>query len=142
MSDGISIDTSGFDAYAGDLKLAVAEIGAEIPKVVGRGALNVKNEWNKAFWDSEHFKGIGGTVSYDTKVTAQFVEAEVGPDKERHPGLPGPPRAKRAAPLANIAHFGGANGGGGTVADPQTFLDHEEPRLLAALDAMIGKALR
>lgn len=127
----IDIDTSGFDAFAGDIRAAVAEIGAGIPKVIGRGALNVKNDWNDAFRGSTHFKGVAGTVTYDTRQGQGWAEAEIGPDKSRHP---------RAA-LANIGHFGGANGGGGTVADPQTFLDAEEPKLTNALEDLIDKAL-
>lgn len=139
---GFDIDCSAFDDFAGDLRAAAEKVGKGIPGVVGHGALKVKNEWNQAFWDSEHFKGIGGTVSYDTRSGAGWVEAEVGPDKARHPGLPGPPKAVRAAPLANIAHFGGANGGGGTIADPQTFLDHEAPGFTKALGDLIDEALK
>lgn len=137
----IEIDASAFDTYAGDLQAAAHKVAEGLPGVVGKGALNVKNDWNKAFWGSTHFRGIGGTVTYDTRTTRQFVEAEIGPDKQRYPGLPGPPRADRAAALANIAHFGGANGGGGTIADPQTFLDDEAPRFVKALGDLIGEAL-
>lgn len=127
----IDIDASDFDRFAGDLTRAVTEVSEGLPKVVGKGALNVKGEWNQAFRDSDSFKGIAGSVTYDTRTTAQFVEALVGPDKDRHP---------RAA-LANIAHFGGANGGGGTVADPQTFLDNEAEGFTKALGDLIEGAL-
>ena len=124
----IDIDTSGFDEFAGDIRAAVAEIGAGIPKVLGKGALNVKSDWNAAFRGSPSFKGIAGAVTYDVRQGQGWAEAEIGPRR----GAPGS--------LANIAHFGGARGGG-TVADPQTFLDAEEPGLTGTLDDLIAQAL-
>lgn len=126
----IEIDATEFDRYAGDLVAAVREVSDGIPKVVGRGALNVKTQWNAAFSESEHFR-LGGTVTYDTRTLAGAVEAVIGPDKDRRP----------VAALANIAHFGGANGGGGTIADPQTFLDNEAPNFVEALGDLIEEAL-
>ena len=126
----IDIDTSGFDDFAGDIRAAEAEIGAGIPKVLSKGALNVKNDWRDALKASTSFKGIAHSVSYDTRTGQGWTEAEIGPDNARYP----------AGNLANIAHFGGARGGG-TVADPQKFLDAEEPRLTKALDDLIAQAL-
>lgn len=125
------IDCSAFDTYAGDLLAAARKVEDGLPGVVGKGALNVKNEWNAAFAASPSFKGIAGSVGYDTRATREFVEAEIGPNKAR----------RKAAALANIAHFGGANGGGGTIADPQTFLDDEAPNFVKALGDLIGEAL-
>lgn len=127
----IDIDTSDFDEFAGDVAAAVAEIGAGIPKVLSKGALNVKNDWRDALRASTSFKGIAHSVSYDTRTGQGWSEAEIGPDNSRYP----------AGNLANIAHFGNSDGGGGTVADPQTFLDAEEPRLTKALEDLIDKAL-
>lgn len=131
MSDGFDIDCSAFDEFGGDLVKAAQAIAAGIPAVVSKGALNVKSEWNGAFAASPSFKGIAGSVGYDVTVRAASVEAAIGPNKSR----------RRAAALANIAHFGGVNGGGGTVADPQTFLDNEAPKFVSALEALIDKAL-
>lgn len=131
MTISVDIDMSDFNAYAADLTRAVTAIGEGIPKVVGKGALKVKNEWNAAFAASQAFSGIAGSVSYDTRTTTQFAEAQIGPDKANRP----------AARLANIAHFGGANGGGGTVDDPQSFLNNEADNFVGALDALIAKAL-
>lgn len=137
----IEIDCSDFDRYAGDLEAAARSVAEGIPAVVSKGGLNVKKAWNDAFFKSRHFRGVGGTVTYDTTIRAGSVEAEIGPDKDRYPGTPGPGKSARAAAAANLAHFGGANGGGGTVADPQTFLDAEEPNFTSALEQLIVKAL-
>ena len=125
----IDIDTSGFDAFAGDIRAVVSEIGAGIPKVLSKGALNVKTDWNEAFRGSVSFKGIAGNVTFDVRSGHGWAEAEIGTTDNR------------GGALANIAHFGGSRGGGGTVADPQTFLDAEEPRLTKALDDLIAQAL-
>lgn len=132
MSDGFDIDCSAFDEYGDDLVRAAQRVGKALPAVVSKGALNVKNDWNAAFRESTSFKGIAGSVSYDVITQAGSVEAEIGPNKSR----------RKAAALANIAHFGGINGGGGTVADPQTFLDDEAPRFVSALEALIVEALK
>ena len=124
----IDIDASDFDRFACYVAAAVTEIGAGIPKVIGKGALNVKTEWNDAFRGSPSIKGIAGAVTYDTRTGQGWAEAEIGPRR----GAPGS--------LANIAHFGSSRGGG-TVADPQTFLDAEEPRLTTALEDLIAQAL-
>lgn len=126
----IEIDASGFDRYAGDLAEAARRVAEGVPGVVSKGALNVKKDWNAAFGRSEWFR-LGGSVTYDVRSGAGWVEAAIGPDKDRHP---------RAA-LANIAHFGGANGGGGTIPDPQTFLDREAPGYVSALERLIQEAL-
>ena len=42
---------------------------------------------------------------------------------------------------ANIAYFGGARGGGGTVADPKTALDAEIPNFEAQLADILGGIL-
>jgi hypothetical protein len=137
----IEIDATGFDRYAGDLAAAAREVAAGIPGVVKNGAGNVKKDWNAAFWASTYFKGAGGSVNYDVTTGPGFIEAEIGPDLERFPGQPGPGRKSPAAGMANIAHFGGANGGGGTVADPQEFLDREAPAFEKYLTQLIEQAL-
>lgn len=125
------IDASDALRVAAQLAASPAVVRAATAPVVSKGALNVKNDWNSALYGSTHFRGIGGSVSYDVKAAAGGVEAEIGPDKSRDP---------RGA-LANIAHFGGANGGGGTVADPSTFMDAEAPKFEAALESIIMKSL-
>ena len=62
------------------------------------------------------------------------VEFEIGPDRDRG-GKPG-----RVARLANIAYFGGANGGGGTL-DFDRPAKEELPRLDAHIARALGKAL-
>lgn len=121
---------SDFDKFAAELIASGAKVAAGSRAVVQKGALNVKNDWQEALGDSPSFKGVKGTPTFDTKVSADGIEAEIGPRTAgRQPG-----------DLVSIAHFGGARGGGG-VADPQTFLDAEAPKFEAAMNALIDKAL-
>lgn len=137
----IFVDASDALRTAAQLAASPAAVRAGVTPVVTKGAVQIKDEWNAAFRGSKSFRGISGSVNFDISQTAGGVEAEIGPDKERYWGTPGPGKTSPAAPLANIAHFGGARGGGGTVADPQTFADKEAPKFEAALGQIIERTL-
>jgi len=125
----IEFDTSELNAFAADLTQAPAELDGKILPVVEKGALNIKNQLVSEMRSSKHFKGVAGGISYDIHGGQMFgrgvIEAEIGPTK----GSPGS--------LANIAYFGGARGGGGTVPDPQGALDAEIPKFEQALGDLI-----
>lgn len=127
----MNLDTSQLKAFEAELRRSPQIVRDGVRPVMQKGALNVKDDWNDSFRQSRSFKGIAGAVTYDTKVTRDGIEAEIGPDKSSHP----------KGALANIAHFGGARGGG-TVPDPRTHLDAEEPRLIKAMGDVISKAIR
>lgn len=95
-------------------------------QVMKRGAQNIKNELAQEASQSRSFRQIAPTISYDERRTLRGVEYEIGPD-----------RAQPAARLANIAYFGGANGGGGT-------LDFDGParKELPRLQTHLTEALR
>ena len=141
MTD-FEIDASELNRLALDLSRAGDDLVGKVRPVVSKAALNVKTDWNAALLASEHFKAAGGTVNYDLTRRVGDVEAEVGQDLDRFPGQPGKAKAKRAAALAGFAHFGGAHGGGGSVAGPQTFAAVEVPRLEKALNDVIDGLLR
>lgn len=121
---------SDFDKFAAELIASGAKVAAGSRAVIQKGALNVKNDWQEALGDSRSFKGVKSTPTFDTKVSADGFEAEIGPRTSGQ--VPGD--------LVSIAHFGGAHGGGG-VSDPQEFLDTEAPKFEAAMNALIDKAL-
>ncbi|HHU10248.1 MAG TPA: hypothetical protein GXZ60_09575 [Intrasporangiaceae bacterium] len=125
----ISIDTSELDALASDLQQLPPKVTRGLPAVVRKGAVNIKNDWREAAAKSRHFK-IAPTISFDEKAASDGFEAEIGPN-----------RHYRAARLAGIAHFGGVNGGGGTIGDPQRFADAEEPGFAKAVADLVGDLL-
>ena len=121
-----TIDTSQLRELAQQFERAAQAAPTEVRKVVSRGALNIKRAWRTDIEGSAHFnrRGRGGrggdagrSVSYDLRRSGNTYEAEIGPDKSR----------SGQAALLNIAHFGGANGGGGTLNNPQAYLDAEAP---------------
>lgn len=91
-----------------------------------RGAQNVKDDMVSDAEGSRHFRSVAPSISYDRSASVGQVSYDVGPDKVRAGGA-----------LANIAYFGGANGGGGTL-DIDGPLRAEEPRLLKAIDDWLG----
>lgn len=125
----IEFDASELRQIADDFAALPAKAQADLPRIVRKAAVNVKAEWNAAAAGSQHFR-IAGTVNFDEKDAFGVYEAEVGPD-----------RARRAARLAGIAHFGGANGGGGTLGDPSRFAENEGPRLESAMSDLIDRVL-
>ena len=125
---GVSVDASDARRFAADLTAATQRVVDQAPKVVERGALNIKTRMVGAMRSSVHFKGAARSISYDMRDGG--FEAEIGPVTGPG-GVPGD--------LAHLAYFGGANGGGGTVEDPQAALDAEVPRFERALLDLIGE---
>ena len=127
----MSADVSQLRSFARDLERAPVKVVREVPKVVKRGANNIKRTMQADFRESRSFGHIARTVSYDVTVDAGGVEAEVGPDKSRGGG----------ASLAHIADWGGARGGGGTVEDPLGALAIEVPEFENALGKLLEDVL-
>lgn len=125
---GVSVDASDARRFAADLTAATQRVVDKVPPVVKRGAQNIKTQMRDAMFSSDHFKGAARSISYD--ITNGGFEAEIGPVTGPG-GVPGD--------LAHLAYFGGVNGGGGTVEDPQVALDAETPRFERALLDLIGE---
>ena len=117
----VNFDASEVREFAADLTRASMKVAQGTPAVVSKGALNIKKQLTQEMAGSRHFKGAAHTVSYDL-LDGGFA-AEIGPSSES--GSPGN--------LANLAYFGGSNGGGGTVADPREALTAEGERFIKAL---------
>lgn len=125
MADGVSMDMGQVRRLITDLGAVPRQVVPEVRKVAERGALNVKNRMVADAQGSRHFKQIARTISYDEKSSADQVAFEIGPDRERDD----------AARIANIAYFGGRNGGGGTL-DIEAGLNEEGPRLAEHLSRL------
>ena len=124
----IRIDTSELTALAADLGRVPLKVAREIPAVVTKGALNIKDQLRSDLAGSQHFKGASHTVGFDL-LDGGFA-AEIGPSSEA--GSPGN--------IANIAYFGGSQGGGGSVADPRVALEAEAEKFETALADVVAKA--
>lgn len=124
----MAVDASELRKLASDLSNAPKLIKSEARGVIAKGALNIKNQMRDEVARSRHFR-FAHTISYDLKVSGDTIEAEIGPE------------AGGVGSLAGFAYFGGVNGGGGTVTDPQGALDAEAPNVEKYLDALVAKAL-
>lgn len=123
---GIDIDVTEWLGFAGDL--AAIDVMPDVRGVVAKGALNIKNQMQDEARGSRHFQ-IASLINFEQKQTANTAEAEIGP------------RKVGAGNLANLAYFGGSNGGGGTIADPEIAMLAEEPRFNDALAKVVAQAM-
>ena len=123
-------DVSELNTLAADLRQVGPATARKVPSVVRKAGLNIRDDWRADAARSRHFQQIGPTSTMDERRDAGGFEVEVGPN-----------RRYRAARLAGIWMFGGANGGGGTGQDPTVHLDKEAPRLADALADLIGDEL-
>lgn len=132
---GVTVDTSDLRSLAAVLDQAPATVERGLRGAVVKGAVAIKNQLRREMQASEYFKGAARSIDFDVREGTFFgvklVEAEIGP--RTGSGEPGA--------LANIAYFGGARGGGGTVPDPQKALDAEAPRFEAAIAGLLDGAL-
>lgn len=114
----IEVDDFGLSAMLGTAALRLIP---QVAKVVGKGALNVKNTMQQDARRSRHFR-LERDIGYDHfTFDGTGLSAQIGPQR------------RGAGNLAAIAYFGGAHGGGGTVRDPQRAADEEAPRFERAL---------
>lgn len=131
MADGI-VTITGIDGPDGlamlvaDLKREAEIAPAESRKVVQKGCLNIKNDWRKRWTGFPHAPRLPYAISYDTTMTGERVEGEVGPDKD-----------KRQGSLGNLFEYGSVNNApipGGAPA-----LQAEQPKFERAMEALAFK---
>lgn len=122
-----SIRVSGLTELLVDLDKATSRLEPEVMAVLGRAGLNIKRGTQRRWSGMKHLKRLPGLVSYDVAHGIGKVYVEVGPE---HRGQ---------GELANVAEFGTKNNAPRPALSPE--LDIEEPKTVAALDALLGKLL-
>lgn len=130
MSRTARFDMSQVEALATDLRSTPKQAVDRTRRTVKRAAVDIKEQHRAEMSASRSFGQIASSINFDYRETATTFEAEIGPDKSR-----------RAARLANIAYFGGANGGGGTVPDPENALQKQIPILEKFLGRLLEESL-
>lgn len=118
-----SLDVGDLLRFGDDLVSAADGLLGRVKPVVAKGALNVKTSMQDDMKQSDHFKQVARSITYDVRDGQSFVEAEIGPKTA----------GQTVGDLAHLAYFGGAHGGGGTVRDPQGALDDEADNFERAL---------
>ena len=113
-------------AFAVDLGKVAGSAVKDVDAVLKKGAQNIKNEMQADVRGSEHFKGMAGSISYDSHYLPGRARYVIGPDKSR-----------RGGSLGNIYYFGTSRGGGsGDIDKP---LRSEEPKTMRALADLLDK---
>lgn len=128
-----AFQVEGLREFAAAIDAEASQIAADVRKASMDAGVRLKNSMRKQLRARPHFKKAALDVDFDVIERNDEIEIEVGPSIGRGRG--------HAGGLAHIAYFGGSNGGGGTVRDPQLDLDEEEPRFLTALEELAGKRL-
>lgn len=117
----MSADASELAGLSSALRAIPALMVPRLKGVVDRSALNTKKIMQKDAQGSRHFKQLGRTIDYESKVHTfagdGVIEAEVGPN----------PARGGSASLAGIAYFGTSRPGGGTVRNPEDAMLKEAP---------------
>lgn len=122
MSDG----TQELRQLATNIGRIAGHAVKNVDEVLKKGAQNIKTEMQADVSASEHFKGMAGSISYDSHYLPGRARYVIGPDKSRRGGA-----------LGNIYYFGTSRGGGsGDIDKP---LRSEEPRTMDALGKLADK---
>ena len=122
----VEIDAHEVKEFASELGKVPRKVGSGVRPAVGKAGVNMKKQLREEMDKSKHFKA-SRSINFD--VSDGGLAVAVGPSK----GKPGS--------IANIAYFGGVNGGGGTVPDPRGALEAEAPRFEKALTDLVGEIL-
>ena len=122
----VEIDAHEVKEFASELGKVPTTVVTGVRPAVVKAGVNMKNQLREEMDKSKHFKA-SRSINFD--VSDGGLAVAVGPSKG-HPGS-----------IANIAYFGGVNGGGGTVPDPRGALEAEAPRFEKALADLVGEIL-
>ena len=122
MSDG----SAELRQFATNLGRVAGSAVRDVDDVLKKGVQNIKTEMQADVSGSAHFKGMAGSISYESFYLPGRARWIVGPDKSRRGGA-----------LGNIYYFGTSRGGGsGDIDKP---LRSEEPRTMSALSALSAR---
>lgn len=126
MAEGM-VTVTGIDGANG-LQMLVADLQrearvapAQARQVVQKGLLNIKTDWRKRWTGFPHAPRLPYAITYDTTVSGEKVEGEVGPDKDKTQGA-----------LGNLFEYGSVNNApipGGLPA-----LQTEQPKFERAIE--------
>jgi len=126
----MSIDIRALEGLVADIARAGAQVERRSQQVISKGALNITTEWraNARATAGRHARLYPSSIGYDLEPSPFGISAVIGPDKDAAQGA-----------LGNLLEFGSSknpphNDGGRALAA-------EEPRFLAAVEALAGELL-
>lgn len=124
----VRIDHSDLDRFVADLDKAIYNCPAEVEKVVGRGALNIKIGARRRIGRPAHAPAYGYSIGYDLTRWGMGAIAEIGPDKGRRQGA-----------LGNLLEYGSVNNA--PIPHIRPAADEELPKFERAMDDLGEKLL-
>lgn len=124
----ISISVTGDKEVAAALDKAASRSIKNVTAVVKKGANNIKEDAIKRVSGHPHIPRYPATITYDLTYGLGVIEAQIGPDKDRKTGA-----------LGNIIEFGTVKNAPLPHLTPA--FREEEPRFIAALEALVGDVL-
>lgn len=119
----MTFEIDGLTNLVADLSRASVTAGAAAHKVVAKGALNVKKDWQQRASGLAHAPLYPASITYETKIKGLGVEALIGPDKSLPQGA-----------LGNLITYGSVNNP--PTGDDVAVAEAEAPRFAAALQAV------
>ena len=122
----ITVDASDALRVADDFEQAADRIVDKARPAVTEAATAMRDAMRADMSGSASFGHATASITFEDTGGGSFVGADIGPTKP-------------AGAIANIAYFGGAHGGGGTVRDPLDAAESADP--VAALSAIITDLL-
>lgn len=125
----VTFDMSEVRELSADLRETPARVVREVPRVLEKGAVAIKEQMRSEIVQSAvgRKRGVEPSITYDLHDGGYL--AEIGPRK----GGPGS--------IANIAYFGGAHGGGGSAPDPRGALEAEAPNVEREILDIVSRVL-
>lgn len=124
----VRIEHGDVDRIVAALDKAVYNTPEEVEKVVGRGALNIKNGARRRIGRPAHAPAYASSINYDLKRWGMGAIAEIGPDKGRRQGA-----------LGNLLEYGSVNNA--PIPHIRPAADEELPRFEKAMDDLGEKML-
>lgn len=118
-------------ALSADLRQAPGKVEREVRQVIRKGGVQIKSRMQREMGRSGWFGHIARSIDFDEVGGRGTIGVEVGPNAA----------TSSSAPLAGIAYFGGARGGGGTVPDPMQALQDEAQEAQRWISRIAGDVL-
>lgn len=113
-------------AFAADLGKIASKALPDTDAVLKKGAQNIKDDLIDGIPSGSSWRGLKGSISYDSMYGIGHAKYEIGPDKSRRGGA-----------LGNLYYFGGSRGGG--YGDLEGPLARESPNLERELDKLVDR---
>lgn len=123
------IEVSGLDALVADLEANGPKLATNLRKAVQVTSAKIKADARSRISGYRHLPAYPYSITYDTTVTADGVEGEIGPDKALPQG-----------PLGNILEYGTSTHAPLPHLGPA--LDAGADDLAAGVDIAVTQALR